>query len=95
MAADVSGIIAGGATINSDPAGLGLPSVIDFTGAPPRASGVLNGVGPTSATSNVACDGSGGTVTVRLDVPVNGNFSNGMTLATTISWGNKGCSFVP
>ncbi|WP_228548751.1 hypothetical protein, partial [Alloalcanivorax profundimaris] len=92
--ADASDIIAGGATINSDPAGLGLPSVIDFTGAT-RASGVLNGVGPASATNSVACDGSGGTLTVPLDVPVNGTFSNGMTLATTTSWGNKGFSLVP
>lgn len=92
--ADVADIISGGATIDTDPAGLGLSSIISYTGAT-RASGVLNGVGPASATSSVACDGSGGTVTVPLDVPVNGTFSNGMTFATTTSWSNKGCSLVP
>lgn len=91
---DAASIISGGATINTDPLGLGLPAVIDFSGTP-RASGILNGVGPASATSTEACDSSGGTVTVPLDVPVNGSFSNGATFVTTTSLDNKGCSLVP
>ncbi|WP_194865757.1 hypothetical protein [Alloalcanivorax profundimaris] len=91
---DAADIISGGATINTDPAGLGLPAVMDFSGAP-RASGILNGVGPASATSVEACNGSGGTVTVPADVPVNGSFSSGATFVTTTALDNKGCSLVP
>jgi hypothetical protein len=91
---DAADIISGGATINTDPAGLGLPAVIDFNGTP-RASGILNGVGPASSTSVEACDSSGGTVTVPDDVPVNGSFSNGAMFVTTTALDNKGCSLVP
>lgn len=86
-------IISGTTTVNTDPLGLGLPAVIDFSGTP-RASGILNGVGPAGGSTTAACNGSGGTVAVPTDVPVNGSFSNGATFVTNPSLDNKGCSLV-
>ena len=82
-------IIAGGANINTDPLGLGLPAMLDAASTV-IAGGTLSGVGPASSTS-VLCD-INHNVNAPIAIPIHGAFSmTGATFDTTTSLENKGC----